>query len=141
MDLVPAVPDWLQQRRDVASLKRRQAMQDMLMRRLPTGTEATLRYLFESFDADGNGTLSKQELADMLDVIVASPLSTPQMRMFLTLIDVDDSSTITFTEFTTAVRHCQTDFVLKDVSTGCRPIVACAGVLRHSACGRLFARC
>uniref|UniRef100_A0A7S1CF20 EF-hand domain-containing protein n=1 Tax=Bicosoecida sp. CB-2014 TaxID=1486930 RepID=A0A7S1CF20_9STRA len=109
---IPDEPQWLQDKHARHEARDRRQNQDKMMAALPGGLRANLEFLFHSFDADGNGNLSRQELADMLDVMLPGPLPSAHMRMLLSLVDVDQNSTTTFAEFAHALRQCEQDAVL-----------------------------
>ena len=67
------------------------------------------------FDRDRSGQLSPHELKRLLDLLIVRPLTVQQLRILLSLIDVDDSNTIGFAEFALAVSQSKHDFVLRDV--------------------------
>lgn len=111
---IPDEPKWLREKHERAAARSRAAAQEKLVFQLPSGMRENLEFLFRSFDADGNGNLSRQELADMLDVMLPGPLPSSHMRILLTLVDVDATSTTTFGEFAYALRQCASDAVLKE---------------------------
>ena len=82
-----------------------------------------------SFDRDGNGILGKTELTKVLHLLKRGhEVRAQHVLLFLSFVDVDDSSTVSFAEFALALKRAQDDFVLKEVSLLCER-GACGGGL------------
>ena len=71
---------------------------------------ASLRREFLSFDSDGDGTISAEELAGVLQSF-GDEISEDEVRQVINAFDIDKNGTIEFNEFLIMMAH-------KDVATG-----------------------
>eukprot|EP00931_Biecheleriopsis_adriatica_P067043 TRINITY_DN41250_c0_g1_i1.p1 TRINITY_DN41250_c0_g1~~TRINITY_DN41250_c0_g1_i1.p1 ORF type:complete len:575 (-),score=110.90 TRINITY_DN41250_c0_g1_i1:23-1747(-) len=71
----------------------------------------TIRQVFEQWDADGNGTIERDELAKVM-FAVAPSMTMADIDKLLTSIDTDGNGTIDFEEFTEWLTDPSTPFTL-----------------------------
>ena len=62
--------------------------------------ESSIRKAFDEADTDGNGTLDKEEVADLMRSLMDTPPTAEGMDAIFNLLDLDGSGDVSFEEFT-----------------------------------------